>query len=68
LTRKVHARADVNRRRLDVNRVRGSMAVGLAAGLQGITRPESVAVIIAVIAGICVGMAVRKGFRAPATG
>ena len=68
LTRKVHARADVNRRRLDVNRVRGAMAVGLLAGLQGITRPESVAVIIAVIAGICVGMAVRKGFRAPATG
>ena len=68
LTRKVHARADVNRRRLDVNRVRGGMAVGLAAGLQGIDRPESVAVIIAVIAGICVGMAVRKGFRAPAVG
>lgn len=68
LTRKVHARADVNRRRLDVNRVRGGMAVGLLAGLQGIERPESVAVIIAVIAGICVGMAVRKGFRAPAGG
>ena len=68
LTRKVHARADVNRRRLDVNRVRGGMAVGLFAGVQGITRPESVAVIIAVIAGICVGMAIRKGFRAPASG
>lgn len=68
LTRKVHARADVNRRRLDVNRVRGGMAVGLLAGLQGISRPGSVAVIIAVIAGICVGMAIRKGFRAPATG
>lgn len=68
LMRKVHARGDVNRRRLDVNRVRGGMAVGLFAGLQGITRPESVAVVVAVIAGICAGMAVRKGFRAPAGG
>ena len=49
LTRKVHARADSNRRRLDVNRVRGGMAVGLVAGLQGSERPESVAVIIAVM-------------------
>ena len=44
------------------------MAVGLFAGLQGITRPESVAVVVAVIAGICAGMAVRKGFKAPAGG
>ena len=66
--KKVHARGDVNRLRLDVNRVRGGMAIGLLAGLQGIGRMESVAIIVAVIAGICVGMAVRKGFRAPASG
>jgi hypothetical protein len=66
--RKVHARGDVNRLRLDVNRVRGGMAIGLLAGLQGMGRTESVAIIVAVIAGICVSMAVRKGFRAPAGG
>ena len=66
--KKVHARADVNRLRLDVNRVRGGMAIGFLAGLQGIGRIDSVAIIVAVVAGICVGMAVRKGFRAPAGG
>jgi hypothetical protein len=65
LQRKVHARGDVNRLRLDINRVRGGMAVGLLVGLQGIGRIEGVALIVAVVAGICVGMAVRKGFRAP---
>lgn len=68
LQKKIHARGDANRVRLDVNRVRGGMAVGLLAGLQGIDRMESVAIIVAVVAGICVGMAVRKGFRAPASG
>jgi hypothetical protein len=68
LLRKVHARGDANRRRLDVNRVRGGMTIGLLAGLQGLTRIDRVAVIVAVIAGICIGMAIRKGFRAPAGG
>jgi hypothetical protein len=44
------------------------MAIGMLAGLQGIARMESVAIIVAVVAGICVGMAVRKGFRAPRGG
>jgi hypothetical protein len=65
LTHKVHARADTNGKRLNVNRVRGGMTVGLLAGLQGSERPESVAIIIAAIFGICVGMALRKGFRVP---
>ena len=68
LTRKVHARADVNRRRLEVNRVRGGMAVGLLAALQGLERPEGVVVIVAAIAGIGLGVAFRKGFKAPASG
>jgi hypothetical protein len=68
LQKKVHARGDVNRRRLDVNRVRAGMAIGMLAGLQGIAGMESVAIIVAVVAGICVGMAVRKGFRAPRGG
>lgn len=65
LTRKVRSRGDVNDRPLDVNRVRGGMTVGLLAALQGVDRPEGVAVIVAAIAGICIGMAFRKGFRAP---
>jgi hypothetical protein len=67
LTRTTHARGDVNNRPLDPNRVRGGMVVGLLAALQGINRPAGVAVIVAAIAGICFGMAFRKGFREPAT-
>jgi len=65
LTRGVRSRSDVGDRALDLNRVRGGMAVGLLAAVQGLGRPESVAVIVAAIAGICIGMAVRKSFRAP---
>jgi hypothetical protein len=68
LTRSVHSSGDVGGRPLDVNRVRGGMTVGLCAALQGVHAPASVAVVVAVIAGICIGMAFRKGFRAPATG
>jgi hypothetical protein len=67
LTRSVRSTGDVGGRPLDVNRVRGGMMVGLCAALQGIQAPASVAVIVAVIAGICIGMAFRKGFRAPVT-
>jgi hypothetical protein len=65
LTRSVRSTGDVGGRPLDVNRVRGGMAVGLCAALQGIQSPAGVAVIVAVIAGICIGLAFRKGFRAP---
>ena len=67
LTRSVGSRGDVGGRPLDVKRVRGGMTVGLCAALQGLHAPASVAVIVAVIAGICIGMAFRKGFRAPVT-
>ena len=63
LTRKIRSRGDVNNRALDLSRVRGGMVVGLLAALQGIGRPEGVAVIVAAIAGICIGMAFRKGFH-----
>ena len=66
LMRTVRATGDCGGRTLDVNRVRGGMAVGLCAALQGVYAPANVAVIVAVIAGICIGMAFRKGFRAPA--
>jgi hypothetical protein len=50
---------------LDLNRVRAGMAVGLFAAVQGIYHPQEVALIVAVIAGICFGMAFRKGFKTP---
>jgi len=68
LTKTVHAKGDVKAQALDVNRVRGGMAVGLFAALQGVGRPDDVVIIVAVIAGICIGIAFRKGFKAPAVG
>jgi hypothetical protein len=67
LTNSVRARGDVGNRPLDLARVRGGMAVGLAAALQGLGQPGQVAVIVAAVGGICIGMAIRKGFRAPVT-
>jgi len=61
----VRCRTDVHDRPLDVNRVRGGMLVALCAALQGIQSPAAVAVIVASIAGVCVGMAFRKSFKAP---
>jgi hypothetical protein len=68
LTRSVRSAGDVGGKPLDVNRVRGGMTVGLCAALQGVHAPANVAVIVAVIAGICIGMAFRKRFQAPVTG
>jgi hypothetical protein len=65
LLKKVYSKGDANGRVLDLNRVRGGMAVGLFAALQGILQPADVVIIVAVIAGICIGMAFRKGFKAP---
>lgn len=65
LTRKVRSRGDVGDRPLDPSRVRGGMAIGLLAALQGLGQPSGVAVIVAAIAGVCIGMAVRKSFHAP---
>jgi hypothetical protein len=68
LLKQVHSRGDVGNRALDPARVRGGMVVGLFAALQGIARPEGVVIIVAAIAGIGIGIAFRKGFKAPATG
>jgi hypothetical protein len=65
LLKKVHSKGDANGKVLDLNRVRGGMAVGLIAALQGLTQPEGVVIIVAAIAGICIGMAFRKGFNVP---
>lgn len=67
LLKSVQAKGDANDRALDFGRVRAGMAVGLFAAILGIYRPEDVVILIAVISGICFGMAFRKGFKAPAT-
>jgi len=66
LLKKVRSRGDVGRETLDVSRVRGGMAVGFLAALQGINQPRGVVIMVATIAGLCIGMAFRKGFKAPA--
>jgi hypothetical protein len=68
LLKRVKSVGDATGQRLDVNRVRGGMAVGLVAALQGIQTPANVAIIVAVIAGLGIGMVFRKRFRAPAAG
>lgn len=65
LMKRVRTRGDVNGLRLDVARVRSGMAVGALAALQGVTRPGEVVVIVATIAGLCIGIAFRKGFKVP---
>jgi len=65
LMKRVRTRGDVNGLRLDIARVRSGMAVGALAALQGVTRPGEVVVIVATIAGLCIGIAFRKGFKVP---
>jgi hypothetical protein len=68
LLQSVQSKGDSGGKALDAGRVRGGMAIGFFAALQGISRPDEVVIIVAVIAGICLGMAFRKGFQAPAPG
>jgi hypothetical protein len=67
LLKRVRSKGDVIHLPLDVARVRGGMTVGALAALQGIVvnRVDNVVVIVAVIAGLCIGIAVRKRFRSP---
>ena len=67
LLKRVRSKGDVDGIRLDVARVRGGMTVGFLAALQGISanRPEEVSVIVATLAGLCVGFAFRKAFKVP---
>lgn len=68
LLKSVQSKGDSNGKVLDAGRVRGGMAIGLLAALQGVSRLDQVVIIVAVIAGICFGMAFKKRFQAPATG
>lgn len=65
LLKRVRSHGDANRKTLDVARVRGGMAIGLLAAVQGVREPDSVVIIVATIAGLCIGVAFRKGFKVP---
>ena len=68
LLKEVRACADANGYPLDLSRVKGGMLVGLFAALQGFVALEGVILLVMSIAGICIGMAFRKAFQAPAAG
>ena len=63
LLRRVRSRGDVNGLTLDLQRVRGGMLVGVLAAAQGINQLQEVVIIVATVAGLCAGIAFRKGFR-----
>ncbi len=68
LLQSVQSKGDAKQKTLAPGRVKAGMLVGLFAAVQGIYRPEQVMIIIAVISGICFGMAFRKGFKTPVPG
>lgn len=66
--KKVHARGDVGNARLDVDRVKAGMAVGILATLQGLdARSESI-LLVSTIAGLGLGITFRRAFRNPTKG
>lgn len=68
MLRKVHSRGDTGGTRLELDRVKAGMAIGALATLQGIARLPEVALLIATIGGLCLGIAFRRAFRTSAKG
>lgn len=68
LLKNVRSRADATARNLNLTRVKCGMVVGLLAAFQGLVVVEKVALLVATIAGIGIGMAFRKAFQVPTSG
>ncbi|HLF31800.1 MAG TPA: hypothetical protein VI566_12330 [Xanthomonadales bacterium] len=68
LLKKVHSRGDTDNLRLDVQRVKGGMAIGVLATLQGLEAMPHLVLVVATIGGLCLGIAFRRAFRSPAKG
>ena len=68
LLKKVHSRGDVGDKRLSLQRVKAAMVIALLACLQGLDEMPQVILLIATIAGLCLGMAFRRSFRTAAKG
>lgn len=63
LMRKIHSRGDMSDMRLDLERVKGGMAIAVLGALQGITEMPDVALLVSTIGGLCFGIAFRRAFR-----
>lgn len=57
---------DVRQRNLDLRRVRAGATVALVAVAQGLPQVREVALLAAVLAGVCLAAAFRRSFRNPA--
>jgi len=68
LLRKVHSRGDMDHLRLDVDRVKAGMGIGILATLQGLEAMPHVVLLVATVGGLCLGSAFRRAFRNPAKG
>jgi hypothetical protein len=68
LLKKIHTKGDTSEERLELERVKAGMAIGILAGLQGLEEMPQVVLLIATIAGLCVGIMFRRAFRSPAKG
>ena len=68
LLKKVHSRGDADQNRLNVERVKAGMAIGILATLQGLDQMSEVILLVATIGGLCIGITFRRAFRSPAKG
>lgn len=66
--KKVHSKGDAVHERLEPERVKAGMAIGVLAALQGLENMPQVILLIATIAGLCLGITFRRAFRSPAKG
>jgi hypothetical protein len=68
LLKKVHSKGDVNDNRLNLERVKAGMSIGVLATLQGLDSMSNVVLLAATIGGLCLGITFRKAFKSPAKG
>jgi len=68
LLKKVHSLGDVGSKRLNPQRVKAGMMIALVACLQGLGDMPQIILLLATIAGLCLGMAFRRSFRSTAKG
>ena len=66
--KKVHARGDIGQARLDVDRVRGGMAIGILATLLCLDAMPQAILLVSTIAGLGLGITFRRAFRKPTKG
>jgi len=68
LLKKVHSRGDMGQERLELERVKAGMTVGMLAALQGLEQMSQVILLVAAVGGLCIGITFRRAFRSPAKG